>query len=86
MVSTRASFGELEIDAEGFSLVVNKVAKLAVGAECGISITECLLAVLTHVWVGPAKANDTDSLGLVSGRGAKGMQWGMPSPFVRVRV
>ena len=64
----------------------HEVAKLAVGAECRISITECLLMALTHVRVGPAKANDIDSLGLVSGRGAKGMQWGMPSPFVRVRV
>ena len=67
-------------------MAVNKVAKLAAGAKCEISITECFLAALTHVWVGPAKANDTDGLGLVSGRGAKGMQWGMPSPFVRVRV
>ena len=40
----------------------------------------------THVRVGPAKANNADSLGLVSGRGVKGMQWGMPSPSVRVRV
>ena len=73
MASTSASFGELEIDAEGFSLAVNEVAELAAGAECGISITECLLAALTHVRVGPAKANDADSLGLVGGRGAKGM-------------
>lgn len=57
-----ATFVELEVDAKGLPLVVDQVAELGTGAEGGFSIAKRLLAALSHVWVGLAEADNTESL------------------------
>ena len=59
VVLAGASFGELEVDAEGLPLAVDQVAELASGAESTVAVTECFLAALRHVRVGPTEADDT---------------------------
>jgi len=73
MVLAGTTFVELEICTEGLALVVDQVAKLAVGAEGRFSITKCLLMALAHVQMGPAEADNAEALQVVSGTGAKGM-------------
>ena len=51
-------FGQLEIDAEGLALAVDKLAKLTAGAVCWLAVAECTLAALPHVRMGPAEADD----------------------------
>ena len=58
MTLADVSLGELEVDAEGLALAIDKMAELAVGAESRPFITERFLTALTHVWVGPAEANN----------------------------
>jgi hypothetical protein len=86
MMLAGTGFGELEVDAEGLPLAVDKVVKLATSAECGLSIAERLLAALPHVRVGPTEADGAEGLRLSGGTGAKGVPVGGPGPFVRVRV
>jgi len=79
-------FGKLEVDTEGFALAVNKMAKLAAGAECWFAITEGLLPTFCHVRMGPAEADDAESLRLIGSGGAKGVVCGQRGALVRMWV
>ncbi len=74
MTFAGAAFGQLEVDTEGLSLMINEVAELATHAEGWLSITEGFLMALPHVLMGPAKADDAEGLWLLGAKGVVGSQ------------
>jgi len=79
-----ASSGELEVEAEGLDLAVDKMAELAAHAERWVSIAERFLAAFPHVRMGPTEADDAEVAWLIDGAGTKEMGWGRRHSSVRV--
>ena len=67
-----AAFGELKVSAEWLPLAVDEVAELASRAKSRVPVAECLLAAVPHVRMGPAQADDAESLQPLYGIGADG--------------
>ena len=86
MVLAGTGFWKLKIGAEKLALMINEVVKLVVGVKGELSITECFLTALPHVWVGPTEAYSTQGLHVLSGRGLKGMGGGRPKSSIGVWV